>query len=503
MYLLIITFMAFLLGAVLLNNLLDCELNSDDAGGPFYVWTILTGKTNFSLLNIGITQLAVYLSYYFFGISLKTCYVSIILVVVIILYLTLVLSAVHVQCCYYWLGVFSVWFFVFLPHSNMGPWALKYHNNILFCTMAVLTCIDVLYNRQVHSKKLYVLLAVILVYSYIPMDALIYVECIVPMIVVIFIKYKELKNEGQCFKREKALFVICIISSTLGITINRILTGGNSGGVYTGEGIMFAADSDHILSNLKSYIDGLIMMFDVEFYNTKVLSGSTLYFFVKIILLFAAVYIMYQELKNVMMGRKYDVVIVFIAISFICVSMAYIFGDVVKSVGGRRYLNSFVYTFPIVLSRKLCRLDLNWTKIRSLKYGAFTSILVLAVIKIHLFPIMDFTIRTQEQDILQEFLVDHNLEYGYAEFWTAGRTSLAAGLDVKLVPASAGIKTGESGWEPYCLWLEDEQAFFNYIVINKGEHMPVKYGVPIKKYDVSKYYIYVYDYDIRLVSDYL
>ena len=189
------------------------------------------------------------------------------------------------------------------------------------------------------------------------------------------------------------------------------------------------------------------------------------------------------------LGRKYDVVIVFIAISFICVSMAYIFGDVVKSVGGRRYLNSFVYTFPIVLSRKLCRLDLNWTKIRSLKYGAFTSILVLAVIKIHLFPIMDFTIRTQEQDILQEFLVDHNLEYGYAEFWTAGRTSLAAGLDVKLVPASAGIKTGESGWEPYCLWLEDEQAFFNYIVINKGEHMPVKYGVPIKKYDVSKYYI--------------
>lgn len=95
-YLLIITFMVFLLGAVLLNNLLDCELNSDDAGGPFYVWTILTGKTNFSLLNIGITQLAGYLSYYFFGISLKTCYVSIILVVVIILYLTLVLSAVHV-----------------------------------------------------------------------------------------------------------------------------------------------------------------------------------------------------------------------------------------------------------------------------------------------------------------------------------------------------------------------------------------------------------------------
>lgn len=33
--------------------------------------------------------------------------------------------------------------------------------------------------------------------------------------------------------------------------------------------------------------------------------------------------------------------------------------------------------------------------------------------------------------------------------------------------------------------------------------MPVKYGVPIKKYDVSKYYIYVYDYDIRLVSNYL
>ena len=498
LHLIIVLVVTIALAIVFLNILLDCEVNSDDAGGVFYAWMLQNGLLQFSPVNIGITNLASYVSFFFFGVSLKSSYVTIIITVTIVLFLSVQISSVQVHRWYQWIGVFFIWFFLFIPYDNAGPWPLKSHNNVLFCMFALLILIEMIYIKE--SKIMYALLAGVFLYVYMPMDASAYVQCVVPFLCIILLKYLEVKNKGDT-KREVLLLFICILNSIIGVAINWINRGGTSGGLYSGDSIMFADSSEAVLKNFKGYIDSLMALFNIEFYNQKVLSPATIYYAIKILLILAIVYIMYSELKKAFFGKKYDMVIVFLSISFIFVSSAYIFGNVFIDLGCRRYLSSFAYTFPIILCRKFCSADMQWMCVRKARYGIIVSMIVLMLLEVRLFPKMDFTILTKEQDALHEFLVEHDLECGYAEFWTAGRTSLAAGLDVRLVPASAGILSGESGWEPYKYWLEDEQAYFNFIVTKKWETMPVKYGVPLKRYEVLDYCIYVYDYDIRFVSE--
>lgn len=487
------------LAIVFLNILLDCTVHSDDAGGVFYAWMLQQGICRFSPVNIGISNLVSLISYLLFGVSLKTCYVTTVVMVTVVLFLSLLISSAQIRSSYQWIGVFFVWFFLFIPYNSAGTEPLKSHNNVLFCMLALLIFTEWIYIKE--SKIKYVLIAGVLLYVYMPIDALAYVQCVVPFLCIMLLKYKEFKSKGECAKREVLLLIICILGSIIGSGINWIDRGGTSGGLYSGGGIMFANSSDAVLRNFKGYVDSLTSLFNINFYNQKVLSLTTIYYGIKILLVLAVVYIMFNELKKVFLGGKYDMIIVFLSISFVCVSSAYILGNVFIDLESRRYLNSFAYTFPIILCRKFCSADMQWMCVRKARYGIIVSMIVLMLLEVRLFPKMDFTILTREQDALHEFLVEHDLECGYAEFWTAGRTSLAAGLDVRLVPASAGILSGEAGWEPYKYWLEDEQAYFNFIVTKKWETMPVKYGVPLKRYEVLDYCIYVYDYDIRLVSE--
>lgn len=498
---LIVASATIVMGTLYASVILDYEMNSDDVGIVYSISHVLSGKSNFFITDTGFTNLTHYLSYFLFGESLTTLYCAVIIEMFVLIFLGIWISA-HASRNYYQLvGICIIWFYMFIPHIiplDYTSWFLqRYHVNVNFCFLLILLCIQKLYEENDCSRSVYIFFAAILMYSYMQMDALNYVVNIVPLLGIIFMNYK--KHAYKRDSQNRLIFWIIVITSACA----RFITSGlNRDGRYTGAAIQFS-NLDEILYNAKNYITGILNLFDTIFYHTNVLSESTIYYFVKILLLILAIIIMCGELKKAIHGNEFDTLIVFMAISFIMVSVSYILSDTYLIPGSARYLNSIVYSFPIVLSRKLCLINVKKiASVRKNKTIVFVGIFLLLLIDVRRFSDRDFKRILTPKDYLSNFLVEHGLEYGYAEYWTAGRTSLASEGAIKLVPAVNGIVSGESAWIPYKDWFEDQQASFNFIVIPTSEEDPltVTYGEPIEKYQTYGYDIYVYDYDVRSVS---
>lgn len=481
------------------NMILKFEFSSDDAGMVFYSYRLFDGKIKFDITKIGVEYLACYLSFFFHGLSVETLCLMLIIVFLLAIFVAVLVSSYNIRNIYHVLGVGFIWFYMFAPHD---PWiiaqGIQYHINEVFVFLLMMICVEKIYVRHINSKLSYLLLFCVILYSFAPFTSLVYILIIVPFLCVVFIKhveYRMSKNVRES-NRELAVAVGTVLISILGTFINRMFDQGMSG-TYSGSGIAFS-DIDHIITNFRGYIEGIISLFEASIFDKNVFSIGGVYCSIKIFFLLCAILIMQRELKKVIRREKYDVLIVYVSLADLFLSLAYIFGNVYVDILSRRYLTAIVFTIPIVLCRKLCTFDFEFMKDRLMRYETLVAALLVTVIGAKQLPSITLqrTVVTSE-DYLSEFLIEHDLEYGYANYWIAGRTSLASGLLVKLVPIG-----GEYTWEPYYEWALDKDAFFNYVVISKNEvdNVVEIWGDPISKYDISDYYVYVFDYDVRTPS---
>ena len=109
---------------------------------------------------------------------------------------------------------------------------------------------------------------------------------------------------------------------------------------------------------------------------------------------------------------------------------------------------------------------------------------------------------------LAEFLEEKDLEYGYAEFWTAQATTLISDSKVKV----RGITISrQNGIDPYLYqsnknWYEDQEGVSGYfIVLSQYEYNTVMYGQEWKtrydahfkeKFECAGYHIFVFDSNV-------
>lgn len=479
------------------NLLFKMSFHSDDAGMVFYSYRLFSGRSRFNFTHLGISYWVHYISYFFFGIAPKTICFAHMIEFLILIFLSLVISSFKMRNIYQILGIGCIWFLMFIPNdASAVEAAMLYHTNIIFCFLLMLICLEKIYEKKTSNKLIYMLLLALLFYSNMPLDALVYVIVIAPLLCILVLKCLKGIKEKTDVKREIVLFICSIGIVVLTRYINQKVNVSLSD-VYTGTGIVFS-NLDQIIVNFKAYVNGILWLSDAVFYNKNVLSLETIYCFIKIILLFYAVSVMYRETRKAFRGEESDTLIVYVSLASLFVSAAYILGNLYIDSGTTRYLNCIVYAVPITLCRRFCCANISWDFEKGRKYVIIVCTLIITMIHVQLFPAMEFHRAPFQEDYLSGFLMEHDLHYGFADYWIAGRTSLSSGLDVKLVPFAM-----EASWEPYKEWYDDKEAFFNFIVTKKtdGDSLPEIYGEPENKYEVLQYNVYVFDYDIRTAFD--
>ena len=109
---------------------------------------------------------------------------------------------------------------------------------------------------------------------------------------------------------------------------------------------------------------------------------------------------------------------------------------------------------------------------------------------------------------IADFLKENDLEYGYAEFWTAQATTLIADSEVKVRCVTISRK---DGIDPYLYqsnkhWFEDQEGVDKYFVVlsvyehslitNNAEWQALNNNHGVEQHDVAGYKIFVFDSNI-------
>lgn len=496
---------------IIINFILDYPINSDDADMLLYEYKLFD-LSGYSLKPSDITffHLTSFLFYFLSGFTVKSIYLAEITEIVVLLFLSLCIVSLFCKNIKQLFVAELCFFIMFVCQSDKGSILLRYHNNVNFIFLIQLLFFCLFIYKKNNRKWIYYVWLLISVYAYSSDDSLIYMVSTLPFFFTFIFLYKKSKERSHIIYA--ILTIVAVLIARLGnMILGFFIQVNEKGGFYAS--IQFAS-IDAVSDNFKGYIGGILNFFNANFFETEVLSISSFYFFIKIVAIILIIYILISELVHVLKNKETNDVIVLIALGFLFVSFAFIFSNVYVDYKSARYMDVIAYTFPIVIS--LWIFD-NWnvlsefvTSVKNGKKLLIVMICVVCALMILFFPKMDFQRVITKQDRLAKFLVEHDLKYGYAPFWSASSTMACADGKVFLHAIYKDSENSIAYLGNSDFWIKDDSISANFVVIpiqqpdedewNGGitEELAVNiWGKPKEIYKLDEYVVYIYDYDIK------
>lgn len=249
-------------------------------------------------------------------------------------------------------------------------------------------------------------------------------------------------------------------------------------------------------------------MFNADFTNQKLISLNSLWYAIRICIIIFVFYIIIHNLILFLKRKDVDIISSMLSIGMLLMCIAIVFTDIMADKYAARYIGYFPVYSAILIIRYFKYKGFykaHFFDSRLFRYvgvSAFCFILILS----SLTPI-NLSIQTDAQTRLSEYLIDKNLNYGYAKFWNASHVTIASNNAVKV---RAIIFDGQENMAQFHWFCKDEwyyPEYANFVVIENTESPDDGFGIrtdtvkkcfgaPQQVLNFENYSIYVYNYNI-------
>lgn len=237
-------------------------------------------------------------------------------------------------------------------------------------------------------------------------------------------------------KYKKVIFGI-ISGCAAGILIERLylfIGGANLNSLSRTE---FAEASD-ITGNIRIYIDYFLRLINARFFGKELFSLKTGVYALKILLVFAAVFVIFRCVRAAVLREKSDCAVFSLGVGFAIVSLMLVLTTMNSDLTSGRYIAYLAPFLGVVLARFSGELRLDRKKIAAV-CALFFCLALTGVM-----PHGSSFGPENTYSRLAAFLESENLTEGYAAFWDSTVVDAYSGGKVRISP----VRNGDGGVEP-------------------------------------------------------
>lgn len=307
--------------------------------------------------------------------------------------------------------------------------------------------------------------------------------------------------------RFKVMAIICTAASALlGTAIEKlyILAGGVNKNTFLGTKSFCAPEQ--IGEKLRIYITAVLEMFGAGFMGKPLISAETLWYFLRTLVVIFVFAVMIKNIADFLRRKACDTVSVILSLGFLLISFLCMFTEVLVDVHSARYF-AYLPAMSAVIVVRFFKIH------KVLGRGIFSgkiplkipACLLAGTLAISSITPVSYVRAGGFQDRLGNFLMENNLEYGYAKFWNASHVTLVTEGRVKVrAVISDGSAFGKFVWFCKDEWYEPERA--NFVIVDRDENRDGfgttetaalnAFGKPSERLEFEHVVICVYDYDI-------
>lgn len=263
-----------------------------------------------------------------------------------------------------------------------------------------------------------------------------------------------------------------------------------------------------ILQKFKIYLESILGMSDGMFLGQKLVSFSTLWYFLRVAIVVFTFFIIFRNVWLFLKRKETDLISVILSLGFLLMSAVLIFTDVMENIYSARYIGYFPLLSAVLIVRFLKFGELLERRVFARRISLKTPTAVLAVVLV-LSAIVPISYKREElpQDRLADVLVANNLHSGYGKFWNASSVTLLSegAVNVRAIIFDGGKDLHQFNWFCKNAWYYPHYS--NFVVIENDEQAddPFKItkanvtkslGKPSKVLEVDSFSVYIYGRDI-------
>ena len=438
-----------------------------------------------------------------FGVHANAFYAAVTLI-----FLTFSLSSLLL---YKWHGIKSnamnifIWLAIGALPIGMAPVYLLFHTALWIYVFVACFFIEKMYKQQDVPGKNKGYLAIILICLTLGTigDFIFIVGCILPILIVCFyLLLTENKQSGFCIKLAVTSFIALILGLFL---IRAYYSIGGIEKMWSLNSTSFKSSED-IPNGIIIYLQGLLELFDAYFPGKPLLHPNNILYCLRILIIIFGFYIVITNIVLFFKGKNNDIISVILSLGFVFLSAVYILIFGVATHATRYY----AYT-PILFSVLIGRFLFNKKFLQVSTSASYLPdriqcfFFALCVLLIFGIIVPGQFHKKTEKDYpeikLGELLIKNDLKNGYASYWDASATTVAAGNKSTV----RAITVENQNLLPFN-WLSKKSwynYYANFIVINESglwgvteENIKYCLGPPAQILTLNNFIVYVYDYDI-------
>lgn len=263
-----------------------------------------------------------------------------------------------------------------------------------------------------------------------------------------------------------------------------------------------------ILQKTKIYLESILGMSDAMFLGQKLISLNTLWYFLRVLVVLFAFFIMFRSVWLFIRRKNVDLVSVVLSIGFLLMTVVLIFTDVLEDIYSARYIGYFPLLCGVLIVRFLKSGEFLERRFFARRMSLKVPVLVLsAVLTASSVAPVSYKRTELPQDRLADFLIANNLHNGYGKFWNASSVTLLSegAVNVRAIIFDGGRDLHKFNWFCKDAWYYPHYSNFVVIENAERENDPFKItpasvvrslGKPAQILTVDIFSIYVYDRDI-------
>ncbi len=383
---------------------------------------------------------------------------------------------------------------------------LRAHTAVMIWGLLALIFINkAVCDEQNRRKRLYYILAFLVLFLGCFGDQIIYVFFIAP--IVIYFLRDLLSNQIKAAKKDILIIGICVAAVVFAFLADKLyyMVGDANKNAFLDSKAF--EPFDNLYAKIILYIKTIFYLNDMAFSGQALFSLSMPLYLLRTIIVFYAFYVVGKNIKLFIKNKEVGLIDFVLSAGFVLMSLIYILTNISVDENSSRYFGTLPGIFAILIIRNLNRTGL-WERARIINGKVKASwiaacIAVVMVLGSIVFPLSVRPAET-EQERLGKYLKSQGLSHGYATFWNASAVTVTTGQDVKI---RSVLVTGE-GYQPYIWFCKDEwyEEESNFVVVRNPEHnsnfgvmeesVVDQWGRYDKKLTFENYAILVYDRDI-------
>lgn len=386
-----------------------------------------------------------------------------------------------------------VFMVAFQSIGEPGILSSHFHTDPLICFLFFVLIFEKL-EESSHKLCILLLLSVITILQ---IDFLMLPIFFVPMMIYL-VNYYRKKNLITNKIVGIAGFLIVSLVALLDAIANII---GTTQTAFQGYGSKKFSSIDEILNNIVLLFKGVPDMFNANIFGMDIISLDILNTMIKIAILFLAIICVYRGLRISNDRKEY-----YISISIVSSVLTFILTGA-HNIYEIRYVSSILFLIPLQLVLMIKdKLEEIYPKRNQVIIALCMGATCLGQIGVYHNDNMD------EYYEIAMILKENGLRYGVGGFWIANVTTVISDYNVEIQAVALGdtMLPEQDEWSFY----KDKSNCINFVVIDGdlsnyqvGDYgftdarVKDMFGIPQKVIEVEDRKIYVYDHDIRTISE--